>query len=296
MRERLFNVFIYGNETHVHSMSYCEYKSEGSYDDLTNFLKSRVHDDYKSAKITTLNQPIEWDTFYSMERLGAVTNTLRNDGIMDEDDIYCITHIIDGNVRVDEVVDTNPPNAIPDYLSIYMTANGFDFPQLIEDDYYAAIKILWNEKKYISSMKLLFSAIDTLGFIEYGPRRNSFILWLDEYCDLRSINVTSQEVWELRNSLLHMTNLDSHKVRNSTVERLLPAIAHPDVKTLPMEGNTRRFHASRFIAVLLPKAIEKWLRTYIQGNGNIVQFIQRYDTIVSEARMTVHRLKGDDCK
>ena len=54
---------------------------------------------------TGVNQPIEWDTLYSMERLGAVTNTLRNDGIMDEDDIYCITHIIDGNVRVDEVVD-----------------------------------------------------------------------------------------------------------------------------------------------------------------------------------------------
>ena len=24
MSERLFNVFIYGNETHVHSMGYCE--------------------------------------------------------------------------------------------------------------------------------------------------------------------------------------------------------------------------------------------------------------------------------
>ena len=153
MGERLSTCVNYGNETHVYSMGYCEYKSEGSYDDLTNFLKSRVHDDYKEPPRKRRSPTHRVDTFYSMERLGAVTNTLRNDGIMDEDDIYCITHIIDGNVRVDEVVDTNPPNAIPDYLSIYMTANGFDFPQLIEDDYYAAIKILWNEKKYISSMK-----------------------------------------------------------------------------------------------------------------------------------------------
>ena len=221
-----------------------------------------------------------------MERLGAVTNTLRDDGIMGEDDIYCISHVINGEIRVDEIVDTNPPNAIPDYLSIYMTSEGFNFPQLIKDDYYSAIEILWNQKKYISSMKLLFSAIDTLGFIEYGPRGNCFVLWLDEYCDLTSINVTSQEMWELRNSLLHMTNLNSHKVRNSAVERLLPALADPDVKTLPRNGDTKRFHMSRFVAVILPKAIEKWLKTYIQENGKIAQFIQRYDTIVSEARMT----------
>ena len=286
MSERLFNVFIYGNETHVHSMGYCEYEKEGSYDDLTNYLKSRVDADYKNAKVTTLNRPTEWEAFYSMERLGAVTNTLRDDGIMGEDDIYCISHVINGEIRVDEIVDTNPPNAIPDYLSIYMTSEGFNFPQLIKDDYYSAIEILWNQKKYISSMKLLFSAIDTLGFIEYGPRGNCFVLWLDEYCDLTSINVTSQEMWELRNSLLHMTNLNSHKVRNSAVERLLPALADPDVKTLPRNGDTKRFHMSRFVAVILPKAIEKWLKTYIQENGKIAQFIQRYDTIVSEARMT----------
>ena len=264
MSERLFNVFIYGNETHVNSMGYCEYEKEGSYDDLTNYLKSRVDADYKNAKVTTLNRPTEREVFYSMERLGAVTNTLRDDGIMAEDDIYCISHVINGKIRVDEIVDTNPPNAVPDYLSIYMTSEGFNFPQLIEDDYYSAIRSLWNQKKYISSMKLLFSAIDTLGFIEYGPRGNCFVLWLDEYCDLTSINVTSREIWELRNSLLHMTNLDSHKVRNSAVERLLPAIAHSDVETLPRNGDTKRFHMSRFVAVILPKAIEKWLKTYIQ--------------------------------
>ena len=45
MSERLFNVFIYGNETHVHSMGYCEYEKEGSYDDLTNYLNPHCPDD-----------------------------------------------------------------------------------------------------------------------------------------------------------------------------------------------------------------------------------------------------------
>ena len=244
---QLINVFIYGNDTHVHSMGYCKYENTGNPDDSAKFLKSRVSSDYRNAKITILNQSIDWDTFYAMQRLGAVTNTLRKDGIMADGDFYCITHIVNGTIRADEVVDTASPRAVPDYLSIYMTANGFDFAQVIEDDYFAAMKLLWNEKKYISSMKLLFSAIDTFGFIEYGPSQNSFALWLDDYCDLQLINVTSRELWELRNSLLHMTNLDSHKVRKKTVERVLPAIAHPDVEELPMDEDTKRFHASRLV-------------------------------------------------
>ena len=286
MTEQLINVFIYGNDTHAHSMGYCKYENSENSDDSAEFLTSKVKSDHLNAKITTLTRPIEWDTFYAMQRLGAVTNTLRKDGIMADGDFYCITHIVNGTIRADEVVDTASPHAVPDYLSIYMTANGFDFAQLIEDDYFSAVKLLWNEKKYISSMKLLFSAIDTFGFIEYGPRQNAFVHWLDNYCDLQSINVTSQELWELRNSLLHMTNLDSHKVRNNAVERILPAIAHPDWEGLPLDDDTKRFHASRFILILLPQAIENWLTTYIQERGKIVEFIRRYDTIVSEARMT----------
>ena len=282
----MFNVFVYGSKTHVNAIGYCEYEKEGTYSDLGNYLRARVDVDHKNAKVTTLTRPIVRQVFYAMQRLGAVTNTLRSDGIMGDDDIYCISQVIDGKIEVDEVVDTNALHPIPDYLSTYMTCEGFDFPQLIEDDYYSAIKLLWNERKYISAMKLLFSAIDTFGFIEYGPRRNCFVLWLEEYSDLLLINVTSHEMWELRNSLLHMTNLDSRRVRNKAVERLLPALAHPNVKTLPNDGDTKRFHMSRFILVVLPSAIERWLTTYNQDGGKIVQFIQRYDTIVSEARMT----------
>ena len=114
-----------------------------------------------------------------MQRLGAVNDTLLNDGIMEVHDIYCITHVINGQIEWGEVVDTGAPNAIPDYLSAYMICEGFDFSQLIEDDYYSEIKILWNKMKYISAMTLLFSTIDTFWFIEYGPRSDSFVLWLE---------------------------------------------------------------------------------------------------------------------
>ena len=285
MSGRIFNLFIYGSEAYVHSIGYREYRKEGGYDDLTAYLRSRVDCDYKNAKVTTFDHPIEREVFYAMERLGVVADKLMTDGIMEENDIFCMTHVIDGQVRVDEISENNPSLGLPDYLDIYMTPEGFNFAQLIEDDYYSAIKSLWNENKYISSIKLLFSAIDTWGFIEYGPKSNCFVLWLDEYCDLDSLNVTPQEIWELRNSLLHMTNLDSRKVKTRAVERVLPAIAHPEVRVLPMSGDTRRFHVSRFIVIVLPAALEKWLRTYNDEKGKFAQFIHRYDTIVSEARM-----------
>ena len=66
--------------------------------------------------------------------------------------------------------------------------------------------------------------IDTLGFGEYGPVGNCFVTWLDEYCDMGQAGVTSPELWELRNSLLHMTNLDSNRVRSGAVEGLKPVI------------------------------------------------------------------------
>ena len=285
MSERIFNLFVYGNETHVHSIGYREYRKEGSYDDLTTYLRSRVDCDYKDPKVTPMDHPIEREVFYAMERLGAVTDKLITDGIMGDDAVFCITHVVDGKVRIDETVETNPSLGLPDYLDTYMTAEGFNFPQLIEDDYFSAIKILWNNRKYISSIKLLFSAIDTWGFIEYGPRPDCFVLWLDRYCNLEALNATSQEIWELRNSLVHMTNLDSRKVSRGAVQRLFPAIAHPEANDLPMSSDTRSFHVSLFIMTVLPMAIEKWLTTYTQEKGKFAQFIHRYDTIVSEARM-----------
>ena len=183
MSERVFNIFIYGNETHVHSIGCCEYRKEGSYDELTTYLRSRVDCDYGHARVITVDQPIEREVFYSMERLGVVADKLITDDIMEENDIFCMTHVIDGQVRVDEIAETNPSAGLPDYLETYMTAEGFNFPQLIEDDFFSAIRTLWHERKYISSIKLLVSAIDTWGFIEYGSSANCFVLWLDKYCD-----------------------------------------------------------------------------------------------------------------
>ena len=129
--------------------------------------------------------------------------------------------------------------------------------------------------------------IDTLGFVEYGPIDNCFATWLDEHCDLGQVGVTSLELWELRNSLLHMTNLDSKRVRSGAVERLKPVIINSQVEVPSHSSGYKNFHLARFTATVLPQGIDRWIRSYNERPAKFLQFVHRYDTIVSEARLSV---------
>ena len=203
------------------------------------------------------------------------------------DEIYCVTPIVNGQPRFDDVTDEFAPDAFPDYLRIYFTDEGFDFPRLINDDFFDSIKLLWNNHKYISALKLMLSTVDTIGFIEYGPKTDCFVRWLDQYCELSKLAVTSAEIWELRNALLHMSNLDSRKNQAGQVQRLLPMITHPDGDIAIDTGGYKGFHLSLFLLDVLPRGIETWLQTYNDERSKFRSFIARYDTIVSEARMEV---------
>src|SRR5438270_13625772 len=100
-----------------------------------------------------------------------------------------------------------------DYLNLYMTPAGLDIPRLLNDDFFEAIRLLFNSRKFVSSLKLLLSFLDTIAFLDSGESGGPhFQRWLDTYVDLSTVGATSQELWEHRNSLLHMTNLDSRRV------------------------------------------------------------------------------------
>jgi hypothetical protein len=49
-----------------------------------------------------------------------------------------------------------------DYLVEYTGPEGFDFGRLINDDYFLAIKLLFQNGRYVSAAKLLMSCVDTL--------------------------------------------------------------------------------------------------------------------------------------
>ena len=286
MKERLVNVFVYGNSTHVNAIGWRVYEKTGSYDELTAFLRKNATHDHRIAARQPLQDPVLWQEFEVMNRLNPFVGSLIQAGVAGKNDIYCVTRIVNGEASVDDIRDEDSTEAVPDYLTGYLSEQGFDFPQLIKDDHFEAIHLLWNNRKYISCLKLVFSVIDTLGFVEYGPNeRNCFTRWLDDYCEFGSLSVTTSELWELRNSLIHMTNLDSRKVHSGKTHRLLPRIAHPDRDLPPFVDEMKVFHVARFVVIILPQGIERWLNSYNQDRKKFAEFVERYDTVVSEARL-----------
>ena len=288
MKTPLVNIFVYGDEAHVHAVGWRVYQKAGSDEELTSFLQSRVEHDHRGAPREDLAKPIPWRDFEAMDRLNPLAGALAAKGIVGENPVYCVTHIVNDEVRDDETRDVSRGDTVPDYLQVYSTDTAFDFPQLVQDDYFDAIHLLWNNEKYVSCLKLVFSAIDTFGYVEYGPDSNEcFARWLDDYCNLGKVGVTSDELWQLRNSLIHMTNLDSRKVRSGKTHRLLPRFTHPDRDVPPLVDGMKVLHVARFVIAVLPKGIENWLRSYNRDRGKFAEFVERYDTIVSEARFAV---------
>jgi len=44
-------------------------------------------------------------------------------------------------------------------------------------------------------------------------------------------------------------------------------------------------HLARFVKALLPRGLEKWMQSYDQDREKFADFVERYDTVVSEARL-----------
>lgn len=172
-----------------------------------------------------------------------------------------------------------------DYLQKYLKGDTFDFSSLINDDFFQPIRILFLNKHYVSATKLLYVAIDSIAYIEYGEtKENIFVKWLNTYFDFSEFTVTPDELWEHRNSLLHMSNLKSKKVTSGKARQLIcfVGMTHPDVKL--DETGTGYYDLQNFI-IKFGHACGEWINTYGKNPEKYELFIKRYDLIVSDSRM-----------
>jgi hypothetical protein len=122
------------------------------------------------------------------------------------------------------------------------------------------------------------SFIDTIAFVEYGDAQRVFQKWLETYANLVRLGVNADELFEFRNSLLHMTNLASRKVLAGKIDALTPYVG-PE---LPRRDKCLNL---LMLASVLFEAIQKWIITYNDTPDKILEFVQRYDLVVSDARM-----------
>ena len=259
------------------------------------FLKNRVHADLKDAVQVALLKSFTKANYYSRCRIDGGHHLY--DEVFQRFDnqdnpLFVATIVIDGEVKVDFSRHHGDPDfyltfetvgcgQMDDWIIKYREGNTLNLPQLIKDDYFLAIEITYNAKLYVSSLKLLLSCIDSISYIEYGKQRSpSFIDWLNRYANLTAIGITAEELWELRNGVLHMTNLNSRQVVSQKVRRISVQIGG--------EGGTDADGVYYFDLFALIKtfsrALEVWLSSYNSNPNKFTLFVERYDETISDSR------------
>lgn len=173
-----------------------------------------------------------------------------------------------------------------DYFGTFFTEKTFDFTGLINADFFQPVRILFQNQHYVSAVKLLVVAIDSIAFVEFGdvPGENAFLKWLNRYADLSALGITADELWEHRNSLLHMSNLDSRKVLAGKTRRLITYVGEIPPSVELDETRVGYYNLQKLIYAV-GQACGKWCETYVKDREKIHSFVERYDLIASDARM-----------
>jgi hypothetical protein len=319
MNEIIFNLFVYVTEGFVTEIGAVHHQYGGTDEDKIRYLQRMVSADYKSAirmpvpnrlllSLTPENEKaLSYDTFKMMMLLDQhleVFESVFRAFHASRLPMTVVTPIVNGEPLIEEILEADPPDPkrrarieshqlAPNYLTAYMTPNGFDFPRLLNDDFFAAIRLTFNNRHYISSMKLLMSFIDTAAYLEYGDVSCNFQKFLDKYADLTSLGLTSEELWEFRNSLLHMTNNESRKVNKGKVNRILFYVGTaPEGFPTTVDG-TKYFEFMELIRVVA-KAMEHWIRDMNNDRSRFPIFFERYDNTLSDIRFNMFKFEKQD--
>lgn len=295
--ERIFNIFIYFQEGVATEYGVRFHRISGSDDEKTAFLLLRVSEDHAIArhfKLARSFTPEEWRAALRHGDILQYFEVALTAFRAKESPLYCLTAVVDGLARIDQQIGPEPfrgdsvsrvesYGAVPDYLVHYTDGGAFRFTELINDDFFKAIKCLYNANLYVSCAKLLMSCVDTMAFVECGDVPGNFAKWLDDYVDLAQEGITSDELWEFRNSVLHMTNLASRKVLSGKVSPIMPYVGTFDTIPAISPGLPKPFSLYGLIRAV-GDGIGKWAEAYNSDRDKLLKFIERYDTTISDSR------------
>lgn len=305
--ERIFNIFIYFESNVAIEYGVRHHRMSGQDIEKTTFLLSRVAEDYVIARRFKLPRTFTPQEWLAALRHGNILGyfeealTLYRASVAP---IYCLTTIVDGIPKVDQQIGPEPfrgdivskvenLGSVPDYLVHYTDGQKFRFTELIHDDYFKAIRTLFNAKLYVSCAKLLMSCVDTLAFVEYGDKKKNFQMWIDTYVDLSTHGITSEELWEFRNSISHMTNLASRNIIAGKISPIMLYVGGPDTMP-PISPDVPKPFSLYGLIKTVGTGIGKWAESYNSDRGKLLKFIERYDTTISDSRMAWFNYENND--
>lgn len=309
-KEVIFNFFLIMKNDVITKVGYKTHEISGTDDDKILFLKSHLDRDKNDLIYLSIPKSFRIKHLGSNEKAGISLNQYNNlvlnntVAILFEEAFstynvsqtplfistilkngkITITESVDGKVDYDAPFVKGITEEVPQYyLTEYTNENGFELDRLMNDDFFKAIKLLVSNGFYVSAIKLILSAIDTISFLEYGDVNGNFKLWLEEFCHLQKIGVDSTELWEFRNSILHMTNSSSRKVIKQEVKALAFYVHEVDKIELNKNAEYKYFNLKTLIDEIAV-AMEKWGEEFNTKSEKMVKFIERYDLIISDSR------------
>jgi hypothetical protein len=298
MTERIFNIFIYFDGGNANQYGVRHHQVDGSDQEKSAYLLSRIDQDHATARRFRFPRsftPQEWVAVFrhgqELEYFEEAFTLFRASA----EPVFCITSIVDGAPIVEKQIGPEPYRgaavtaqkgwgSMPDYLINYTSGSDFRFTDLIHDDYFKAIRTLFNAELYVSCSKLLMSCVDTLAFVEHGDDPGNFTRWVNTYVDLKPHGISADELWEFRNSVLHMTNLASRKVVAGKVSPIMPYTGGPESRSSTAPNAPKPFNLFGLIKSI-GDGIGRWGETYNIDREKILKFIERYDTTISDSRM-----------
>lgn len=284
-QETAVNLFVYFNGDRAMEVGYVAHLVAGSDEQIVKILQDHIATDHLLAQRAELRDTLSLKDVNIGMMQGSLQWRILDQIGFPENILYLMTMVRDGAIIIEQMINDLPESESTHFLLRYSTSAGFDFNALLEDDYMGAIKILWNDSRYVSALKLMLSMIDTFGYLHLGDSNRSFQRWVDEFNALDGLDITADELWELRNSLLHMTGGSSRRILDGTIAELEPCIIHPDADLPLDESGVKPLHLSRFLLRSLPNAFATWVKQLSAHPEQARSFIVRYEEIMSDVRV-----------
>jgi hypothetical protein len=310
MKEKIFNLFVYVDSDFISHVGAVCHELDGTDDDKISFLQANYKTDFEN--VVTFRLPKNVMSRYKGELRDGIEYRIFRDlchkgqSLLIFENVFkkydaCQTPLVvqtmvkDGVIIIEEVgklaesKQSYSENILVDmqgdWISQYLDQSGLHLDRLINDDFFDAIRLLYNKKLYVSSMKLLLICIDTIAYLEYGDVNGNFQKWIKTYSNISEIDVTANELWEFRNSILHMTNLDSRKIREGKEKRLQFYTSNLETNYVTCNDEGKCF---KFIDLLncIATGIENWGQSFNLERQKFETFVSRYDRIISDKRKT----------
>lgn len=303
MPEIAFNLFYFVRDGVLQEIGAVGHPIDGGDEMMGAKLRAAVASDHTRAQRFPLPRQfagLTVEEYNALERLGrqlevyepafSVLNAPAHPFV-------CVTAVVNGMIAIDGTADKlllrmGPFQGHPkvgagimgDYMDDYLTPDGLDIPRLLNDDHFEAIRMLYNHGSYLACMKLLASFIDTVAFLEFGDVSGNFVRWLETYAKLESLGVSAEQLWELRNSLLHMSNLDSRKVLSGKIGRISFFVGPRGMPHRHDPATGVHFNLSDLV-IVVADGLTAWLETFARDPDKMRHFVQRYDRVVRQASL-----------